>query len=115
MKTLIGEQIRKIREMHNVTQEQMAELLKMTRQRFARIEKGISDISYDTIITIANYLNIDPKEITDVCANSSSPVTTYRTGTASADTFCFVEEMIGFFYANKSLYKRMNMENSDEL
>ena len=58
MKALLGEQIRKIREMHNVTQEQIAEELGMSRQRFARIEKGLSDISYDVIVAIANFLEI---------------------------------------------------------
>ena len=113
MKALLGEQIRKIREMHNVTQEQIAEELGMSRQRFARIEKGLSDISYDVIVSIANFLGISPKEITDICEIASSA--SFRTGKSSTETFKTVEEMISFFYANKSLYNRMNVENADEL
>lgn len=113
MKALLGEQIRKLREMHNVTQEQIAQELGMSRQRFARIEKGLSDISYDVILAIANFLKIHPKEITDVCETTSQ--LNFRTGKSSSQTFTTVEEMISFFYANKSLYNRMNSENLDEL
>ena len=45
MKLLIGEQIRKLREARKVTQEEISDALGMSRQRFARIEKGITDIS----------------------------------------------------------------------
>ena len=111
MKTLIGEQIRKLREAHNVTQEQIAEALGMSRQRFARIEKGLSDVSYDTIVSVASFLKISSKEITDVCESAVSA--SFRTGKATIETFGEIEEMIGFFYANKSLYNRMNMENME--
>lgn len=113
MKALLGEQIRKLREVHNITQEQIAEALGMSRQRFARIEKGLSDISYDTIVAVANFLKIQPKEITDICENA--PSTSFRAGNASVKSFDQIEEMINFFYANKSLYNRMSVENIDEL
>ena len=113
MKALIGEQIRKLRETHNVTQEQIAVELGMSRQRFARIEKGLADISYDTIVAIADFLKVSTKEITDVCNDVSSAA--FRAGSASITSFSPIEEMVKFFYANKSLYNRMNPENSDEL
>lgn len=112
MKILIGEQIRRLREMRSITQEQIAEALGMTRQRFARIEKGLSDISYDTIVSVARFLEIDPKEITDVCQEPVSA--SFRSGNADLTTFNEVEEMIKFFYANKSLYNRTNVESVDE-
>ena len=111
MKVLLGEQIRKLRELHNVTQEQIAEALGMSRQRFARIEKGLSDISYDTIVAVADFLKVSSKEITDVCESSIS--TSFRTGKATIETFSEVVDMIGFFYANKSLYNRMNTESME--
>jgi transcriptional regulator with XRE-family HTH domain len=99
--------------MHHVTQEQIAEELGMSRQRFARIEKGLSDISYDVIVAISDFLKINPKEITDICETTS--LTSFRAGNSSAETFSKVEEIISFFYANKSLYNRMSAENIDEL
>lgn len=108
MKLLIGEQIRKLREARKVTQEDISYALGMTRQRFARIEKGIADISYDNILAIAKYLNVAPQQITDVCDNKAT--VSYRSGNASAASFEKIEEMITFFYANKSLYKRMHLE-----
>lgn len=108
MKFLIGEQIRKLREARKVTQEEISDALGMSRQRFARIEKGIADISYDNIVAIAEYLRIDPKQITEVC--DSKTAVSYRSGNASPESFEKIEEMITFFYANKSLYKRMNPE-----
>lgn len=108
MKTLIGEQIRKLREAQKKTQEEIASALGMSRQRFARIEKGIVDISYDNIVSIAKYLNVDPKQITDSC--TSNTAISYRTGNASNASFEKIEEIISFFYANKSLYNKMNVE-----
>lgn len=109
MKLLIGEQIRKLREARKVTQEEISEALGMSRQRFARIEKGVADISYDHILAIASYLDIDPRQITDVC--ESVGAVSYRSGNAPTASFDKIKEMIAFFYANKSLYKRMNPEN----
>ena len=108
MKLLIGEQIRKLREARKVTQEEISDALGMSRQRFARIEKGIADISYDHIVAIAKYLNIAPPQITDVY--DSKAAVSYRTGNSANASFDKIEEMITFFYANKSLYKRMNPE-----
>ncbi len=113
MKTLIGEQIRKLREAKGITQEQIAEKLNMSRQRFARIEKGLSDISYDVILAVADYLGVSTKDITNVCETVEA--TSFRSGGASVSTFKEIEEMVNFFYANKSLYNRMNVEDPDEL
>ncbi len=111
MRAIIGDQIRKLREARKITQEEIAEKLSMTRQRFARIEKGHSDISYDIILSIAEIFSIDPHDITDVC---SIPVSiSYRNGDASVETFDTIKEMIGFFYANKSMYVQMNSESDD--
>ncbi len=112
MKTLIGEQIRKLREAKGITQEQIAERLNMSRQRFARIEKGLSDISYDIILAIAEYLGVSTRDITDICESNSA--TSFRSGGASVATFEEIEEMLNFFYANKSLYNRMNVGEADE-
>lgn len=112
MKALIGEQIKKIREQNGISQEEISAVLGMSRQRFARIEKGISDVSYDTIVSIANYFKIETKQITDVC--ECVEVVSFRTGSASSGTFEQIEEMISFFYANKSMYKRLRVDNNDE-
>ena len=112
MKALIGEQIRNLREIHNVTQEQIAIELGMSRQRFARMEKGLADISYDTIVAIAKFLKVTIKDITGVCDEVSSA--SFRAGSASISSFDSIEEMVSFFYANKSLYNRMNTETADE-
>jgi len=109
MKALIGEQIRRLREARKVTQEDISIALGMSRQRFARIEKGAADISYDLIVAVAEYLSVDPHQITDVCEHVS--VVSYRGGNAQVASFDKIEEMIAFFYANKSLYKRMHPEN----
>lgn len=108
MKILIGEQIRKLRELNKVTQEEIADALGMTRQRFARIEKGISDISYETILKIADYLKVSAQEIIDVCEKSTT--VSYRNKNSSTASFEKIEEMLTFFYANKSLHQQMNPE-----
>lgn len=54
---------------HDLTQENIAELLKCQREVYRRYEKGIRDIPIDYLITIAKYYNTSTDyllELTDI-------------------------------------------------
>ena len=60
MNTILGGRIKVLREAKGFTQEQVAEKMNCTRQKYARIEKGLIDISYASITTIADILEVTP-------------------------------------------------------
>ena len=113
MKSLLGKRIRDIRENKGLTQEFVSKKLGMSRQKLARIENGINDISYELILSLSEIFSISPNEITKVAeANTHGE---FRTGGHDISTFSKVEEMITLFYANKSLYLKMISEDNDDI
>lgn len=94
MRSLIGKRISELRKTKEVSQEELAEGIGISRQRLDRMEKGEIDISYEVIRDIAMYLQINPKRITDACKTLA---------TSGSEE---IDEMLSFFYANKSLYNR---------
>lgn len=56
MSYAIGNKIKELRTEHRTSQEQMADVLGTTRQRYSRIENGQMDISYALIKRIADFL-----------------------------------------------------------
>ncbi len=49
MNAIIGARIRSLRESKGFTQEQMADKMNCSRQKYARLEKGLIDISYASL------------------------------------------------------------------
>lgn len=64
---LFGKNIAKIRKKHNMTQEQLAEILNMSRGFISQIESsGVkTGVSLDTLFLIAKIFNIDIKDFFD--------------------------------------------------
>jgi len=104
MNEVLGEKIRDLRESRNFTQEDVAQKLGMSRQRYARIEKGINDISYDFILKAALVLGVEAEDITSAARNIESRRAVYRNISGMQPTFDTVNDMIDLFYANKKLY-----------
>ena len=50
--------LKDIREDKELTQKQVAEVLNMKQQQYARYEAGINEIPFEYIIKLANYYNI---------------------------------------------------------
>lgn len=105
MKKEIGKRIEFLRTQKQMTLEQVAAELNISRQRLSRIEKGVSDISIDLVNQIASVLDVDYKTILDV--QVESPKIAYRSEHASVSAISEVNEMLDLFYANKHLYERM--------
>lgn len=94
MRKRIGKRIREIREQKGYTQGTAAQQLGISNQKLARIESGISDISYETIISLSKIFSVDPLEITKVSDGACGEM---RTNECSTSTFSRVEDMINFF------------------
>ena len=60
---IIGEKIKKIRELRNFTQDYMATQLEMTQAGYSRIERDEVDISFSKLEKIAKIFNINLLEL----------------------------------------------------
>ncbi len=115
MNDLLGVRIRFLRESKGLTQEQVAEKMNCSRQKYARIEKGLIDISYANITKIANILGISTEEITSAVHNTSTDKSMFRGNnqTIKDEQFEYISEMIEKFYAHKRLYNRIKKVGDD--
>ena len=66
MNALLGGQIKKLRSAKNFTQEQMANRIGVSRQKYARIESGVNSITLDMLTKIAGSLGVNVGDITSV-------------------------------------------------
>lgn len=111
MNTILGGRIRFLRESKGFTQEQVAEKMNCTRQKYARIEKGLIDVSYASITIISDILKIKTEEITSVLNDAKEEVAMFRKGEeGSGDSFEYITEMIDTFYAHRTLYNSVRQE-----
>lgn len=100
MSKIIGSNIKHFRTSSNLTQEDVASKLNMSRQRFARIENGILDISFEELVKISKIINVDVNKLTSHEANIA-----YRNNSKNENE---INDIIEFFYANKHLYEKSN-------
>lgn len=104
MNELLGSRIKVLRNAKNYTQEQVAEKIGVSRQKYARIESGVNNITLDILSKIANVLDVSVSDITRVL--DETPVVAYRAGekiTSSQKIF----DMLDLFYANKHMYAKL--------
>lgn len=103
MNALLGERIKALRIAEKYTQEQVAEQLGISRQKYARIEKGINNITLDSLTKIAKVLDVSVGDITKVL--DEEPMVEYRVGEDNASSER-IFDMLDLFYANKHMYMR---------
>jgi transcriptional regulator with XRE-family HTH domain len=60
--TFLGRNLRKFREAQNLSMQQLADIADIEKSQIARIEVGTSDPKISTFLTIANALEINPKD-----------------------------------------------------
>ncbi|NLN47679.1 MAG: helix-turn-helix transcriptional regulator [Clostridiales bacterium] len=116
MNAILGSRIRNLREMKGFTQEQISDKMNCSRQKYARMEKGIVDISYANINMIAQILNINVEEITSSVNDSTYEKHMYRANSngGQEDVFEFINTMLDTFYAHKKLYNSVRQVDMDE-
>lgn len=110
MNELLGSRIKALRSAKNFTQEQVADQIGVSRQKYARIENGANSITLDILSKIAVVLSVTVGDITRVL--DETPVVAYRAGlegTSSEKIF----DMLDLFYANKHMYNKL--QNKDML
>lgn len=61
----IGENLKQARKSKNLTQKQVAEILRMTQQQYSRFENGVFELNYTQIIELCTLLDINPNELFD--------------------------------------------------
>ena len=116
MNAILGARIKCLREAKGYTQEQLAEKMNCSRQKYARLEKGLVDISYASISTIAQILGTQVEEITSAVSNEKVEEPMYR-GNGSfgqQDAFLFVSSMLDTFYAHRKLYISIRQDEVNE-
>ena len=59
----IGDNIKKFRELKNITREQIAADLKMSLSNYSKIERGEIDLTISRVQEIANVLEVDMSQI----------------------------------------------------
>lgn len=116
MNSILGARIRSLRESKGLTQEQIAEKMNCTRQKYARIEKGVIDISFASITAIAKILGVKTEEITSSVnhVEEEQPIYRENDGVINKDKFDFLNEMLDTFYAHRKLYKSIRQVDCDE-
>lgn len=108
MNELLGARIKALRSAKNLTQEQIAEQIGVSRQKYARIESGTNSVTLDILSKLADVLDVTVGDITRVL--DEVPIVAYRAGdgeTSSAKIF----DMLDLFYANKHLYMKLQRKD----
>lgn len=116
MNTVLGARIRTLRESKGFTQEQIADKMNCSRQKYARIEKGLTDISYASLNTVAQVLGIKVDEITSSVNNAYQEQPMFRTNgdVLQEDKFEYINNMLDTFYAHRKLYYSVRQVDLDE-
>lgn len=104
MNEILGERIKELRNARGLTQEQVAEKISVSRQKYARIENGTNSITLDILSKVADVLNVTVGDITRVL--DETPGVEYRVGSNNSSSE-EIFEMLDLFYANKHLYKKL--------
>lgn len=104
MNELLGSRIKALRGIKNYTQEQVAERIGVSRQKYARIESGTNNITLDILSKIAGVLDVSVGDITRVL--DETPVIAYRAGEKDSSSQK-IFDMLDLFYANKHMYAKL--------
>ena len=112
MSYVIGKRINEIRLEKKITQEEIASVLGISRQRVARIENGQSDISYEMIKKVANYFAVSVASITSVGEENDIQMH-FRDVNSAVNVDESVEKIVDIlktFRAHEKLFYRMKGE-----
>ena len=108
MNEILGERIKALRSGTHLTQEQVADKIGISRQKYARIENGINNITLEILAQIAKVLGVQVADITRVL--DETPVIAYRNGDTSGSSEK-ITDMLDLFYANKHLYTKLQHDD----
>ena len=104
MNALLGDRIKALRTAKNYTQEQVADRLGISRQKYARVENGTNSITLDLLTKIAEMLDVTVGDITRVLDEKSVVADRLKTDGISSEK---IFDMLDLFYANKHMYTKL--------
>ncbi len=111
MNELLGTRIKALRIMKNFTQEQVADQIGVSRQKYARIENGVNSITLDILSKVAKVFDVTVGDITRVL--DETPVVEYRVGNFGTTSSEKIFDMLDLFYANKRMYNKLQSKNME--
>ena len=116
MNAILGARIKSLREAKGFTQEQIAEKMNCSRQKYARLEKGLIDISFASISVISQILGTKLEEITSVVSTEKVDQPMFRGNSdfSQEDKFLFINNMLDTFYAHRKLYNSVRQVEVNE-
>lgn len=100
MNEMLGGRIKALRTAKNFTQEQIADQIGISRQKYARIESGVNSVTLDILSKVAKVLGVNVGDITRVL--DETPVAQYRAGEDGGSSKK-IFDMLDLFYANKHM------------
>lgn len=100
----LGNRIKTLRIAKNFTQEQVAERIGISRQKYARIESGVNSVTLDILSKVARVLDVTIGDITNVL--DEAPVVAYRT-VEKTESSKQIFDMLDLFYANKHMFAKL--------
>ncbi|MCC8103547.1 MAG: helix-turn-helix domain-containing protein [Clostridiales bacterium] len=104
MNELLGSRIKALRIARNLTQEQVADRIGVSRQKYARVESGVNSATLDILSKVAEILDVTVGDITRVL--DETPVVAYRAGGEGSSSEK-IFDMLDLFYANKHMYNKL--------
>ena len=110
MNKQIGNRIAELRSAKSFSQEQVAERIGISRQKYARIENGINSVTLEILVKLADVFDVTVKDITSVLDQEVSVA--YRSGEQKQSTRDMLY-MIDLFYANKRLYEKLTYQDKE--
>ena len=104
MNERLGSRIKELRNAKDLTQEQVADRIGVSRQKYARIENGVNSITLDILSKIAEIFDVTVGDITKVL--DETPTVEYRTGEENGSSNK-IFDMLDLFYANKHMCEKL--------
>ena len=108
MNELLGGRIKALRCARNFTQEQVADQIGISRQKYARIESGVNSITLDILSKVAKVFDVTIGDITKIL--DETPAVAYRAGEEDGSAKK-IFDMLDLFYANKHMYAKLQRED----
>ncbi len=112
MNELLGSRIKALRSAKDLTQEQIADKIGVSRQKYARIESGANSITLDILSKVAEVLDVTVSDITKVL--DETPAVSYRAGAETEGVSSQkIFDMLDLFYANKHMYTKLQHQHME--
>lgn len=114
MSYALGARIKQFRDAHKINQETMAEYLGTTRQRYARMESGQIEMSFQTIKKIADFLGVKVPEITSVVEERKGLTALFREKVDKPEVLeavSKIENILTVFHSHEKLYYQMKVQD----